>query len=552
MQQVISTWLNMDSRKRLVATVSALVMFAAMLGVFKLAFTPSKSLLFSGLDAGSAGEVVQALEQAGVSFEVRQNSIFVASGRRDELRMTLATQGLPANSSQGYELLDSLNGFGTTAQMFDATYLRAKEGELARTILSSPIIQAARVHISVPKSSGFRKSADPTASVTITGTGGALPTALANALKYLVASAVAGLRPENVAIIDGRNGLMISTDDATGAGNAGDRAAEMKANVENLLQARVGAGKVVVELRIETETETESIVERRFDPEGRVTISSETEERSTSSNEARAGSVTVASNLPDGDQAGADNNSNSQNSETRERLNYEVSETTRELRRNPGAIRRVSVAVLLDGVSEADPQTGEIIWSPRPEEEMAALQELVKSAVGFDEARGDVVTLRTLEFEAPTPLGTAATATLIQRLNLDVMQLIQLGALGLVSLIMGLFVFRPLFATLPASGPSQLAAPQLASAPPGRGAQMDDKPPVLTPAPPPGPALTGEIDDTPFVPQDANGTPGFLNASQQQALSSDPVQRLRQMISNRQDETIDVLRTWMDEKEENV
>lgn len=554
MQQVISVWLGLDSRRRVMAMASALVMFAAVLGISRLAITPSMALLYSGLDAGSAGEIVQSLEQTGVKFDIRQGSIFVEGSRRDELRMTLAAQGLPATSDKGYELLDSLSGFGTTAQMFDAAYWRAKEGELARTILSSPQVQSARVHISRSTTQGFRNNNPATASVSVTGSGGVFPTSHAKALRYLIASAVAGLSPEDVSVIDGRNGLVISSDDpATGVSVPNDRAAEMKENVTHLLEARVGPGNAVVEISVETETQSETITERRFDPEGRVAISSDTEENSTSSNNSRADSVTVASNLPDGDAGGNDNKSSSQNSTTRERINFEVSETTRQTQRAPGAIRRVTVAVLVNGVRTEDPTTGAVTWNQRSDEEMNTMRELVESAVGFSAERGDTVTLKSLEFETIQQAGTAAEPTAIQKLNLDVMRLAQLAILSVVAVVLGLFVFRPIFTATPAP-----RLPELAPPPPAAGSAdplaSGDRPGL--PTADGRPALTGEIDDSTFVPQSmptrAIGRQSSGENLPLTELSTDPVRRLRQVISDRQDETINVLQSWMEEKEENA
>ena len=116
-------------------------------------------------------------------------------------------------------------------------------------------------------------------------------------------------------------------------------------------------------MNVETETDREAIVERRFDPDSRVAISTDTEERSSTSSGSDNGAVTVASNLPDGDATGGESSSQSENTETRERVNYEVSETTRELVRGPGAIKRVSVAVLVDGLRAADPATGAETWT---------------------------------------------------------------------------------------------------------------------------------------------------------------------------------------------
>lgn len=554
MQQVVSVWLGLGSRQRIIAMMSALIMFAAVLGISRLAITPSMSLLYSGLEAASAGEVVKSLEQAGVKFDIRRGSIFVEAGRRDELRLTLAAEGLPATNGKGYELLDSLSGFGTTAQMFDAAYWRAKEGELARTILSSPQIRSARVHIANATSQGFRKANKMTASVTVMGSSGSFSTSHARALKYLVASAVTGLTPENVSIIDGRNGLVVSGEDiGSGSANSDDRESELKKNVERLLEARVGPGNAVVEVSVEIETESESITERRFDPEGRVAISTDSEETSTTSTGSSGGAVTVASNLPDGDSAGEGSNSSSQNSETRETVNFEVSETKRELLRVPGSIRRISVAVLLDGIKTENPTNGETEWAPRSDEELDTLRELVTSAVGLNTDRGDTLTLKSLQFESVATGGTIAAPTLLQKMNLDVMRLIQISILAIVTLILGIFVFRPIFTRPPTIPVAELPGPRQGKSLTGR-VQPANIQENLTPLS--AQALTGEIDDSSFVPrqtaQSLENATGIATGTPSQSGSDDPVQKLRQLISDRQDETIDVLRTWMEDKEENV
>lgn len=140
-----------------------------------------------GLENGAAGEVVAALEQRGVAHEVRGTSIFVDSTQRDALRMTLAGEGLPTSSSRGYEILDGLSGFGTTSQMFDAAYWRAKEGELARTIVAHPAISSARVHLASTGSNPFQRDIRQSASVSITAQSGGITPKHARALRFLVA-----------------------------------------------------------------------------------------------------------------------------------------------------------------------------------------------------------------------------------------------------------------------------------------------------------------------------------------------------------------------------
>ncbi|KMK68850.1 flagellar basal-body MS-ring/collar protein FliF [Puniceibacterium sp. IMCC21224] len=542
MQQILSVWKALSAGRRVLVVGATLAMFAAILAMSRMASQPNMALLYAGLESGAAGDVVRALEQRGSVYEVRGGGIFVPAASRDELRMTLAAEGLPENSNQGYELLDSLSGFGTTSQMFDAAYWRAKEGELARTIVSNPLIASARVHIANSSANPFQRDVTPSASISVGTTGAVISATQARALKYLVASAVPGLVPEGVAVIDGKGGLIGLDDESASGSIADDKADQLRDRVQRLVEARVGSGNAVVEVSVDTVTETESILERRFDPENRVVISSDTEERSNQSQDAGGGDVTVASNLPDGAGGGGDS-STSQNSETRERMNYEVSETTREITRAAGAIKRLTVAVLVNG-SFAPNAEGAQVFVPLPETELTALRDLVASAVGYEESRGDAITIRSLAFEKPGGLGTEAVTESWFASNLDPLSMIQMGVLALVALILGLFVVRPIFAgrpveALPAtSGGSALAL--------GDNRVSD--------------ALTGEIDpddkfdNLPVLASNgefgSSDFPGMGMVDFDGSTEKDPVERLRGLIDQRRDETVEILRSWLDDSQE--
>lgn len=537
MQQLLNVWTRLDLRRQIIVILATGAMFFGVIAMSRMATAPTMTLLYAGLESGAAGDVVRALEQRGVAFDVRGGSIFVDSKQRDELRLTLASEGLPANGNRGYELLDSLTGFGTTSQMFDAAYWRAKEGELARTIVASPHIAMARVHIASTGSNPFQRGVTPKASVSLTPNGATITSAQGKAVRFLVASAVAGLAPEDVAVIDANGALIGTTEDAAPAIGGDDKAQVLRDRVQRLLEARVGFGNAIVEVSVETVTESEAIRERRFDPEGRVAISTDTEERSNNSTDGGNGDVTVASNLPDQAGNGGADSSSSQNSETRERVNYEVSETEREIVRAPGAIKRLSVAVLVNeptGISDA----GQEVAEPRGDVEMAALRELVESAVGFDETRGDIITIKSMALQTVAPAGTVAGTSLMDRLDLDVMSAIQMLILALVTLILGLFVVRPLLAKSP-DGPAEglIALP---GQDPASAAGSTD-------------ALTGELSDGGMDLPDLPDLPAMgdlPDLPMMGAEGADPVDRLRNMIGERQEETVEILRSWLEDSEE--
>ena len=548
MQQFLKVWSGLERRRQVVVVLATAAMFVAILTMSRMAAAPSMSLLYAGLESGAAGDVVQALEQRDVAFEVRGGSIFVDASKRDELRLTLASEGLPANSNRGYELLDSLTGFGTTSQMFDAAYWRAKEGELARTIVSSPAISMARVHIASTGSNPFQRGITPKASVSVTPNGGEVSAAQAKAVRFLVASAVSGLSADDVAVIDSNGALIGSNEPALPAIGGDDKAQVLRERVQRLLEARVGFGNAVVEVSVDTVTQSESFRETKIDPDSRVAISTDTEERTGTSQDAGGGDVTVASNLPDQEGGGGAGSGSSQNAETRERINYEVSEIEREIVRAPGSIKRVTVAVLVNDVASTNAE-GELVQTTRDPTEIDALRELVSSAVGYDETRGDIITIKSMALLSVPPVGTAAAGGVLSGIELDIMSIIQMAVLAVVTLILGLFVVRPLLArsdavALPAPAPLAL----------GNGGNAAN--------PTSAEALSGEIDqdsyDLPALDSgvDFSGTslPDLpaLSGMPMMGGGDDPVDRLRNMIGDRQEETVEILRSWLEDEEEKV
>jgi flagellar M-ring protein FliF len=250
-----------------------------------------------------------------------------------------------------------------------------------------------------------------------------------------------------VSVIDAARGTVLRMgEDAAGMGGqlpGMAREAQLRAEIERLLAARVGDGKAIVTVAVETTAETETTVERLIDPSSRIAISTDTREVEDQGTGGAGGAATVASNLPvqgGGPGAGASSRSRT---ETEERINYEVSETTRERVRRAGEVSRVSVAVLVDGIVSTAPN-GERVWTPRPESELLQLRDLVRSAIAYDEERGDSVTVETLEFAERPEGGTVATSGVSQFVMRNAMQMMQIGALTAVALGLAFFVLRPL------------------------------------------------------------------------------------------------------------
>lgn len=501
MEQLVQYFSQWSTRQRFGFALGLVGMLATMAALLWLVMSPSYVLLYAGLDRSASGDVLGALDQRAVPYQIKNDAIFVPADQRDALRMALAAEGLPKNSVEGYEILDGLSGFSTTSQMFDAAYWRAKEGELARTIMVSPQITSARVHISHTPSFSFQNRATPKASVAIVTPSGGLSAHHATALRYLVSSAVTGMAPDDVSIIDEQSGLISDPSNRSLSVAAQDRSAELRAKVERILEPHLGVGNAVVEVSVDTETQQQSIIQKTVDPKSRVAISTQKVENIKSSENSGAPAVSVASNVPDA-QGVAQNGAKSQNNEVRETTNYEISQTQSEIIKQPGDIKRITVAVALNQTAlagaDADLQP-----------QLDKVRALVASAVGLQPDRGDVITVEVLEFQPIVPMDGGAPAGIAWVDKLDVTQIIQVAIAALAFVLIALLVIKPLF-----------ARPLVAQNFPGTD--------------PATPALTGDIDmDAP---------------SSAKALPSNATERLRQMIGDRQGDTVEILRNWLEEK----
>lgn len=536
MQKLKDYWNDRSAAQRVTLIAAFLITFCCIGAFSWLASRTPLALLYGGLDGAQSGAVVAEIEKSGVAYEIRGDTIWVDASQRDAVRMRLAGQNLPAAGSGGYEILDGMSGFGTTSQMFDAAYWRAKEGELARTILALPNIKAARVHLAVPANRGYRRDAQGSASVTVTTSGAPLDRAQAKSMRYLVASGVPGVTADRVTVIDGARGIVASDEDSS----ATDRAADMKKNVERMLEPHVGPGNAIVELSLELVTESEQLTEQKFDPEGRALISQESEETTGESTNQAQGAVTASSNLPEKKDAQGDKSS-ATNSETRQRSNFEVSRTTREVVRQPGATRRMTVAVLVNGTLQKDAQGKEAVL-PRPEEELRTLRELVASAVGLDEARGDVLTVKSLPFADLSQQGTLASkGGWLDRL--DPNGLARMAILGVFILAAAFVALRP--ALKARGGASTGTGPAL----------LDNSLPSLPAADSPPPALDGlgslgsePIGGSSMLPALSMAVPEY-DFIEPPPVHADPVVRLRELMKQRQDDSMRLINGWISDKE---
>jgi flagellar M-ring protein FliF len=435
----------------MVAVTTALLGFFAF--VIMRVTTPQMTTLFTDLSIEDSSAVIKDLERQAIPFEIRNEGsvIMVPKDKVTRLRMKLAEGGLPKGGGVGYEIFDKSDALGTTSFVQNINHLRALEGELARTIRAIDRVQAARVHLVLPERPLFaRETPEPSASIVVRVRGSLEPQQI-RAIRHLVASAVNGLKPQRVSIVDEAGQLL-----ADGAGGPNDntvgderRAAfekRMRNEVEAIVSSVVGAGRARVQLSADFDYNKITQTSDKFDPEGRVLRSSQTREESSATAE-NNGQVTVGNELPGAQQNSTAPTARDQSKKTEETNNYEISRTTKTEVTEAGRVNRISVAVLVDG-SYAKNDKGEMIYQDRSKEQLDRIATLVRSAIGFDQKRGDQVEVVNLRFaEAPivAPLvEPAGLLGLLQFTKDDVMYVIELGVMMLLGLVVLFLVIRPL------------------------------------------------------------------------------------------------------------
>jgi flagellar M-ring protein FliF len=439
MASLIATLKGLGPKKQAMAGAAVLATVLALFLLARVAGRPPMSLLYAGLDPQAAGEVISQLDAEGVPYRVEGDQVLVPAPERDRLRMRLAQEGLPRQAQAGYELLDSLSGFSTTADMFSAAYWRAKEGELTRTVLGVPGVRAARVHIGAEARTPFARERSPrTASVTLAAPGG-LSASQVKAIQHLVALAVAEMKPVDVAVIDTAEGLLTGEDGEAPIVDEDGRSAAMERDLTRLLEAHVGRGAARVEVAMTLSRDRETWTERTLDPASAVVLKRERTER-TEEEAGAEGAVTVASDLPDGDAGLGAEETTRKSGETREEVAYDYAGAERTGERLPGEVTALSVAVLL-----ADARAEDGATVPRSPAELEALRELVVAAAGIDEARGDRLTVRSMPFDLPV-LEELPEPSLLAGREDRLWQAGQVAFLGLVALVLGLFVVKPILA----------------------------------------------------------------------------------------------------------
>jgi flagellar M-ring protein FliF len=503
---------------------------------------PPKTILFSGLESRDAAAVTSKLDGMAVKYDVRDGgTILVPADQVTKLRMALAQDNLPA-AGVGYEIFDKSDTFGTTAFVQNINHQRALEGELARSMQTIEGIQSARVHLVIPEHQIFaRDDQQPSASVVLK-TSGRMDRGQVRAVQHLVAAAVAGLSADRVAIVDDRGNLLAGGDDKSGPDALARSQDEDTTNYENSLRQRiesivssvVGAGHVQVQVAADINYNHTQTTEEKFDPDSKVVRSTQTVEQNASNTSGSSNNaVSVANALPGAANpaAGTGDQSKDTSGRTEETTNYEISKTVKTSTVDGGDIKKVSVAVVVDGSGDTAAS-----YKPRTPEEMSKITALVKSAMGFDTARGDQVQVTNMQFaRIEDASGTPAPKPLLGLDSAYWFKIIEAGIMCLTALLIGLFVARPLI--------SRMFAAQVAAAGGGTVALANPSPVAGSlPAPAAAGAVSAPEGAAPALPA-PNAAIDVSRIDGQVRDSS--IKKVGEVVTAHPEEALAIIRTWL-------
>jgi flagellar M-ring protein FliF len=527
--------------------------------------------LFTDLSMEDSAAIIKDLDRQAIPYQLKNDgaAVLVAKDKVARLRMKLAESGLPKGGGVGYEIFDKSDALGTTTFVQNINHLRALEGELARTISSLDRVQAARVHLVLPDRPLFsRDKIDPTASIVLKVRGTLEPQQV-RAIRHLVATAVNGLRPERVSVIDETGKLLADgaaqSDPLEGAGADERKAAyekRLRDQVETIVSSVVGPDHARVEITADFDLNRITQTTDKFDPDGRVVRSSQTREETASSSDNKNGPVSVGSELPGAGKAPGEAGTNDQNRKSEEIVNYEISRTTKTEVTEAGRVNRISAAVLVDGIYTKNDK-GEISYQPRPKEDIDHIAALVRSAIGFDEKRGDQVEVVNLRFAetTPTPISEpTGWMSYVQFTKDDIMRFAEQGVMVVLGLVVLLFVVRPLVRRIiTPEGELAATAAAVASAAGTAGVASAIGLPTVT-ATVVGPSIVANTGATPATGPNismvgagesvamSNRTAAMIDIAQVQGqVHAQSVQKVGELAERNPHEAVAIIRNWLHE-----
>ena len=572
MQAFVSFFKTLGATRIVAMGAVTLALMAFFAFLIMRATAPQMSPLFTDLSVEDSSSIIKDLERQGIPYDLKNEGaiVLVPKEQIPRLRMKLAEGGLPKGGGVGYEIFDKSDALGATSFVQNINHLRALEGELSRTIRAIDRVQQARVHLVLPERPLFsREKAEPSASIVLK-VRGTLEAQQVRAIRHLIASAVNGLKPQRVSVVDETGRLLAdgSADDAGGA-TADERKLayerRMREQVESIVTSVVGPGHARVQLTAEFDFNRITQTSDKFDPEGRVVRSSQTREEVMASGDPTAGSVSVGNELPGANARSDGAQQRDQNRKTEEIVNYEISRTTKTEVIEGGRINRVSVAVVVDGIY-AKNDKGELTYQPRSKEEIDRIAALVRSAIGFDQKRGDQVEVANLRLAETPAIPTGEPAgwmSFLQFTKEDIMRWVELGVMSLLALLVLLLGVRPMIRRIfaPEGGASAAGGVRTLVGPSGAVVATVGPGGIMVPAPGgmniPGGAVgsitTAGGPNVSIVGSDeavaiSNRTSAMIDIAQVQGqVHAQSVQKVGELADRNPNETVSIIRSWLHE-----
>ncbi|MFT4704479.1 MAG: flagellar M-ring protein FliF [Bradymonadia bacterium] len=470
--QLRTTFTGLPVSQRAGIGVAVLLTVAAMAWIMTSASRIPQRVLFAGLEPERSARVLEALDARGIPYELRgPGTITVSEDQLYAARIHLAGEGVSNPEGAGFELFDDAE-FGMTAFTQRVNYQRAMENELARTVRHIEAVRSARVHLVLPEDALFEEDQEePSASVVLTLERGVPPSeGEIESIRFLVASAVEGMAPGGVTIVDSMGRTLARPNEGGGMSGSSDALeaargveTELEERIVSILEPVVGARRIRASVRVELDTSERVETVEEFDPEG-VAVRNEQRSQETSSRTEAAGggAAGAVANLPAGAPGAGGAAGQEDTGRTEETLSYEINTVVRQRVQNGYTVERLTVAVLIDAAGpaasapiavEGEPVEGEAAppargavvmnWTP---EQLAQLTSLVENVVGFDGERGDRVMIMQESFVAEPVL---ATSDVPPWLTPDLfVPVLRYGVLFFGILMLAVLVVRPVMRSL--------------------------------------------------------------------------------------------------------
>jgi flagellar M-ring protein FliF len=511
------------------ATLALLALFA-----WRLGDNVPMSLLYNDLDLRDASAMDDLLTKDHIPHQLGADgtSILAPSNLIAQARLDLAKAGLPTGGSIGYEIFDRSDSLTASQFQDNINETRALEGELSRSIALMRGVRGVRVHLVLPRHEPFaQQQQQAQASVLLTLSGGMrIDHEAIQAILNLVAAAVPGLRPENIAIVDARGEVLARAGQPSDGDTAATTEDEIKRatearlsqEVEQMLARSLGDGHVRAEAAVEMDFDTTRETDEKYDPDSQVARSTQSVTDNSKTTEKNT-SVSVQNNLPN---PGAPaSGAGTQDQRHEETTNYEIGKTVRTVVHDQPSIRRISLAVMVDDINSVGPD-GKTLWKERSPAELAQIATLVRGAIGYDAARGDKVDIVSMHFADDGAVPPPAVNGMFH-VDLgagDSMRLAELGLFGILALVIVLAVLRPTAIRLATTPPGRLAAEtggEAINTPTGLLAARD--------------APAGLLTDESMV--DLANVEGQIRASS--------IRKIADLVDKHPDDSLSIVRGWM-------